>query len=286
MIEKSGVKSECVMYTSIFCTVIAVNTISPILKGLSLPAQKVGLDEIYLLEHTHQFNEFDAVYAPIKSFNGYQYDWISSRMNGSIEKYLCFIASVKGVSYPVKVQFGLEVCYIPETAGQLSDILKQYNFDFLTGSVHWIDGWGFDHPKQKETWASVNVNGVYKRYYDIMCQLCDSGLFGGLAHPDSIKCFGHIPQYDLADTYQKLALALNKHNMYAENSGGLRLNYDPGLELGLNIKLLQTLIENNVRIETASDTHQQSDTGAYIAALEKNSVPLCSDCECWRLLVK
>ncbi len=137
-------------------------------EGFIKAAQNTGLDEIYLLEHTHQFIEFEKVYEPIKKYNDYQRNWISKKMNGSIKEYINFIETVKDTQYPVKVKFGLEVCYIPETADVLASILDVYDFDFLTGSVHWIDGWGFDHIEQKELWKSVNVNEVYKRYYSIM----------------------------------------------------------------------------------------------------------------------
>ena len=237
-------------------------------EGFIKHAQKVGLDEIYLLEHTDHFTEFEKVYEPIKSYNEFQKNWIAKRMNGSIGEYISFINKVKNNSYPVKVKFGLEVCYIPETADILSDLLKNYEFDFLTGSVHWIDGWGFDHPGQKELWRSKNIDETYKRYYEIMFRLCESGLFSGLAHPDSIKCFGYIPAIDLTDYYEKLAALLNKHGMYTENSGGLRLNYSSNIELGLNSQLLSILRKNNVHIETASDAHQQSDVGANILELE------------------
>jgi len=239
------------------------------LEGFIKAAQTAGLDEIYLLEHTDHFTEFEKVYEPIKAYNEFQKNWLAGRMNGSIEDYIAFIKKVKNNTYPVKVKFGLEVCYIPETADLLADILKNYEFDFLTGSVHWIDGWGFDHPRQKELWEGKNVEEVYKRYYEIMFELCESGLFGGLAHPDSIKCFGYEPDMDLTEYYEKLAKLLNKHGMYAENSGGLRLNYSPDLELGMNPQLLTVLKKNNVRIETASDAHKQSDVGANIKELER-----------------
>lgn len=238
-------------------------------EGFISAAQKADIDEIYLLEHTHQFYEFEKVYTTVKKYNAFQNDWISQRMNGSIDSYLRFIESVKGRTYPVKVKFGLEVCYIPETADQLSDCLEQYDFDFLTGSVHWIDGWGFDHAKQNEIWKTVNVNEIYKRYYRIMLELCDSGLFSGLAHPDSIKCFGYQPSCDLRDTYHELADALNRNNMYTENSGGLRLNYSKDIELGLNQEFLQILKEKKVMLMTASDAHKQSDTGANIKELQE-----------------
>ncbi len=122
---------------------------------------------------------------------------------------------------------------------------------------------------QKELWESKNVEEVYKRYYEIMFDLCESGLFNGLAHPDSIKCFGYVPDIDLTEYYNKLARLLNKHNMYAENSGGSRLNYGPNIELGLNPQLLSVFRNNNVQIETASDAHKQRDVGANIPELEK-----------------
>jgi histidinol-phosphatase (PHP family) len=238
-------------------------------EGFIKVAQEAGLDEIYLLEHTHQFTEFEKVYEPVKAYNDYQYNWITERMNGSIEEYIDFIKKVQDTAYPVKVKFGLEVCYIPETADILADILNEYDFDFLTGSVHWVDGWGFDHMGQKELWKSKNIEEVYKRYYEIMFDLCESGLFNGLAHPDSIKCFGYMPDIDLTEYYNNLALLLNKHGMYAENSGGLQLNYSPDIELGLNPKLLSILRRNKVRIETASDAHKQRDIGANIQELER-----------------
>ncbi len=238
------------------------------LEGFLKEAQKKGLDEIYLLEHTHQFTEFEKVYEPVKAYNSFQHDWITKRMNGSIEEYIRFIDKVKDTNYPVKVKFGLEVCYVPETADILTEILQRYQFDFLTGSVHWIDGWGFDHAGQKELWESKDINGVYRRYYESMLQLCESGLFTGLAHPDSIKCFGYQPSMDLTEYYNQLAVLLNKNGMYAENSGGLKLNYSPELELGLNQNLLSILRKNHVQIETASDAHKQSDVGANIEELE------------------
>jgi histidinol-phosphatase (PHP family) len=228
-----------------------------------------GLDEIYLLEHTHQFIEFEKVYAPVKAYNGFQRDWICRKMNGSIDQYLKFIETVRYNNYPVKVKFGLEVCYIPETAEILSNRLDEYDFDFLTGSVHWIDGWGFDHGNQREIWGTVDVNKTYWRYYEIMCELVETNLFTGLAHPDSIKCFGYMPDFDLTENYVTLAGLLHKNGVYAENSGGLRLNYNPNFELGLNRQLLDLFKQNDVTVYSASDAHKQCDVGANILELER-----------------
>jgi histidinol-phosphatase (PHP family) len=228
------------------------------LDGFVTAAVQAGLTEIRLLEHTHHFREFAPVYAPVQSYNKYQGEWLGRRMTGSIEPYLDFAARVRGQEQPVRVRFGLEVCYIPATENKLANLLDACNLDFLTGAVHWIDGWGFDH--RAEFWQGVKVNKVYQRYYQIMNDLCESGLFDGVAHPDSIKCFGFYPDYDLTGAYRELAILLAKQGMFAENSGGLALN-GQFPELGLNQVLLSILQETGVTVLTASDAHRQEDVG-------------------------
>ena len=68
-------------------------------EGFIKAAQDAGLDEIYMLEHTHQFTEFERVYEPIKAYNDFQHNWITKRMNGSIDEYIRFIKRVKDIKY-------------------------------------------------------------------------------------------------------------------------------------------------------------------------------------------
>lgn len=229
-------------------------------------AKKSNIEEIYLLEHTHQFSEFEKVYAPIDRHNEYQHNWLKKRMGGSIDKYLAFIDLAKKKEYDVKIKFGLEVCYIPKTENILDGILKEYVFDFLIGSVHYVDDWGFDH--RSEFWDEKTTNHIYRRYYEIMEELIQTGIFTGLAHPDSIKCFNFHPTYDLLETYMRLAELLNKKDMYAEQSGGLTLNYGY-FELGLNPLMRSVLKEKNVKMITASDAHSPEHVGMNIMELQR-----------------
>lgn len=116
------------------------------------------LEEVCLLEHTHQYFEFEKVYKPIRAYNEYQANWVRRRMEGSIENYLGFIERARKKDYPVKIKYGLEVCYIPETEGILAGILDEYEFDFLTGSVHYIDNWGFDHKSDAHKPENTGAN--------------------------------------------------------------------------------------------------------------------------------
>jgi len=227
-----------------------------------------GIDEIYLLEHSHRFNEFVPMYKSIIDYSSYQKEWFERKRNIdlSIKNYNIFIEQAKQISYPVKVKFGLEVCYFEGYENLINDILISYPFDFATGSIHWVDGFGFDH--KKELWDNIDVDKLYIRYYEIMEKLIESGLFTGVAHPDSIKAFGHKPSFNLEDIYGKIAERLNKHNMYAEQSGGLYLNYSNNCELGMNETMLKVFTDKSVRILTASDAHRPEDVGANIMELQ------------------
>lgn len=227
-----------------------------------------GLDEIYLLEHSHRFIEFIPMYKSICDYSDYQREWFKRKNDGnlSIKNYTDFIEQAKRISYPLKVKFGLEVCYFEDYEKLIKDVTGSYPFDFVTGSVHWIDGFGFDH--KKELWDTIDIDKTYVRYYEIMQKLIESKLFTGVAHPDSIKAFGHKPSYELIDTYSKLADLFCKHNLYAEQSGGLHLNYSRECECGMNAKMLKVFIDKGVKILTASDAHSPKYVGANIVNLQ------------------
>ena len=228
-------------------------------------AEAMELDEIWLLEHSHHFREFGPLYNRMCAYSSYQREWYERRNALALSDYVRLIEACRKERFPVRVKFGLEICYEPGTEELIHNVAKAYPFDFLTGSVHWIDGFAFDH--KAVFWAGRDVDSLYRRYYEIMEQLIESRLFTGVAHPDSIKCFGHLPGADLTGTYEKIARLLNRNAMYAEQSGGLCLNYGSSNELGMNEKMRAVFQNNGVRLLTASDAHRPEDVGANIREL-------------------
>jgi Histidinol phosphatase and related hydrolases of the PHP family len=225
-----------------------------------------GMREIHLLEHSHRFKEFKDMYNVVADYNDYQNEWLNRKMTLSIEDYKKFIYDVRHEQFPISVKFGLEVCYIENTEEMVNNILDDFDWDFITGSVHWIDGWGFDH--KKEFWNGKDVDVQYAKYYKTMKKLIKSGLFTVLAHPDSIKCFGYQPSIEFTDTYTELADLLNEHKMTVEQSAGLYLNYGHK-ELGMNKRMLDIFKQKGVSILTASDAHVPENTGKFIKELYK-----------------
>ena len=172
-------------------------------------AVKNGMDEIQILDHTHRFKEFRPVYEGVRKASPYQEEWLNNKemkFHSTLDEYCALIKEIKAMDLPIKVSFGLEVCYVPEYEETIREILKPYHFDFLVGAIHSIDGKLYDMKWSEEIlWNKYPVDEIYKRYYECVFSLVKSDLFTQLAHPDTIKMFGHYPTYDLQPTYDELA---------------------------------------------------------------------------------
>lgn len=228
-------------------------------------AIKKDIDEVFFVEHTHRFKEFLPLYEPMSAYSDTQSLWLSEKGGLSIAEYIDFINKIKRMSYSIKMKFGLEVCYEPIKENFLMEILPKYPMDFLVGSVHWVDGFAYDH--KKEYWHDKDIDLTFTRYYEIVKELIKSELFDGLAHPDAIKCFGHSTSLDLHDTYVDIARLLVDKNMYAEDNAGLHINYNHN-EIGLNKIMRDIFRAYGVRILTGSDAHIPMHVGENINILQ------------------
>lgn len=228
-------------------------------------AIKRNIDEIFFLEHTHIFKECSNLYNEMSAYNEYQKNWYQRKREQArpLKDYIDFIGKVKQLSFPVRLKFGLEVCYSPEHEAEIAQIKQMYAFDFLVGSIHFIDGWAFSHLKQRWNKNDYNIEELYDKYYALMLSLINSGLFSGLAHPQSLQCYGAYPQKDYGQIYLQLAQALSAKCMYIEESSGLAINYGDK-KLGMNPDMLECMVKHKVPVLTASDAHVPQNVGLYI----------------------
>lgn len=229
-------------------------------------ARKKGIKAIQILDHTHRFKEFEEMYQPLKKDN-MQKQWLENKamkFKNTLDEYQNVINEVKAMHLDVDVTFGLEVCYTPQYKDFIKDILNQYEFDFVVGAIHSIDGILYDMGFSKQIlWDVYDTNTIYKRYYELLFDCVESDLFNQLAHPDTIKLFNYYPDYDLTPTYEKLAELLNKHHVKAENNTGCYYRYKHK-DKGLNEDLLTILKKHNVALICCSDAHKPEDVGMYI----------------------
>ncbi len=228
-------------------------------------AVRKGLDEIDILDHTHRFREFQPCYDHLRKYRQ-QDEWLHQKTKfcNTLDDYYGLIEEVRKEEFPIRIRFGLEVCYTSNTEDLLKDILKDVKLDFLTGAIHSVDSILYDMPFSDELlWDVWDVDRIFRRYYEEVMSLIRSGLFDRLAHPDQIKWKKRYPSHDLKQTYEEIAKALSEQNMAGENNTGIRYRYGHE-DLGDCDELLEAFIRNKVRIITASDAHHPKDVGTLI----------------------
>ena len=224
------------------------------------------LDEIWLLEHCYRFEEFVPMYDAVCVYSDYIAQWLNRKAGVlRFDDYLRLVMSVRKEMYPIKIKFGLEVCYFKEFEDLVKAQTNGRDLDFLVGSVHFVDNFAFDH--KREHWDGVDVDKLYRRYFETSIDLAKSGIYDGIAHPDCIKLFGHRSSFSLLTYYEELAATLAENNMYAEQNGGASRR--TGAELGMNPDMLAAMKRHGVKILTASDAHRPEDVGMYINELEE-----------------
>lgn len=229
-------------------------------------AVAMELDEIRLLEHNYMFKEFEPMYDMVRAESDFVNDWfIRKAGKKSYDQYLDLIDKVRQRNYPVKIEFGLEVCYFKGFEDLVRELTKDKGFDFLLGSIHFVGNFAFDHTA--ELWEGIDVDKIYKDYFEDSISLAKSKVFDGLGHPDSIKLFGHKPTFDLADYYERLAIALSDSNMYADQNSGTERRCHDTSPLGMEKELIRALKRHGVQIITSSDAHHPEDVGYKIKEL-------------------
>lgn len=222
-----------------------------------------GIDDLQVLDHSHRFKEFEPMYKSMKTIDS-QTDWLNHDFRNSLSEYLDLIREVKELSLPIKVSFGLEVCYRRKDEEFLRDLLKNYHFDFLVGSVHSLFDIAYDSSWSVEyLWNKYSTDLIYKEYFKESYSLIESNLFSQIGHPDTIKMFNYYPSFDATPYYDKLAKLANIHNVKIENNTGCYYRYNHK-DKGLNEKVLKVFKDNNCKMITVSDAHRPEDVGNYI----------------------
>ena len=165
--------------------------------------------------------------------------------------------------FPVlKIKIGLEVDYHPGREGEIQRMLVNSNFDYdyIIGSVHFIDGWGFDHPDFKDQFATRDIDDIYADYFTLLNQAVKSRLFDIVGHLDLIKIWGHRPLKKPISAYVEPVLnTIKAAGMVVEiNSSGLRKAVG---EIYPARQILELMLALNIPITLGSDAHHPSQLG-------------------------
>lgn len=195
----------------------------------------------------------------VPSMNGYDPE---HRMAlGVFARYEEMVYDLQQKEGPPRVLFGIEADYYEGCGTVLEEWLSAHSFDFVLGSVHFINGWGFDNPEERHVWDSVDVTGTWQTYFETVSKLAASGLFDAVGHLDLPKKFGYRPPEKalmemILPTLDQIASA----GMGIEiNTAGLR---KPVKEIYPSVEILSMAREREIPICFGSDAHSPEDIGA------------------------
>ncbi|MGQ9498039.1 MAG: histidinol-phosphatase [Desulfotomaculales bacterium] len=177
-----------------------------------------------------------------------------------LPRYVSEINALKNVYPDIAVRLGIEADYVPGHEKELAHILGTYPFDYVIGSIHYLDGWGFDNPEQLAGYEERDPDELYRAYFTLLGQAAASGLFDIMAHPDLIKKFGCRPATDPAPLYETAAAIFARAGVCVEvNTAGLRA---PAAEIYPAPAFLYACRRFGVPVTVGSDAHHPEQVGA------------------------
>ena len=127
------------------------------------------------------------------------------------------VSAARDAGMPVKV--GLEVDYLDGREDAIRAALDPFEWDFLLGSVHWIDGLAVDWDAAP-VWERHAAAEVWEMYVDALCAAAQSGIYDSMAHPDLAKVFGNRPEPKPMRLYERIADCFQAAGVCAEVSTG------------------------------------------------------------------
>lgn len=208
-------------------------------------AIKIGLEEIGFSDHAPLVSHE----APGLTMKRKELPQYCKMIEETREKY-------KG---KLRIKVGIEADFVPGQEDKTKALLEDYPYDYVFGSVHYISDWGFDNPDERKKWEEQNVNLVYRRYYELLRQSAQCGLFDIMGHVDLVKKFGHRPTEDIRDEIEKTAEIFKEKEIAIEiNTSGLR---KPVKEIYPSLGALKIYSKVGVPVIFGSDAHNPHDVG-------------------------
>ena len=156
----------------------------------------------------------------------------------------------------IDIRLGYEVDYLPNL---MDKRVLNSDVDYLIGSVHFIDKWGFDNPEFIGHYKDKNIDDIWIEYFNAVSNMAKSGLFDIVGHFDLIKVFKFMPKKSIDSIAYNALKSIKQSNMVIEiNTAGFR---KPINELYPSQELLTIAYELGIEITFSSDAHEINQVG-------------------------
>ncbi len=158
----------------------------------------------------------------------------------------------------IDILLAYEVDYLK---GHMDKRVLDAKVDYLIGSVHFIDEWGFDNPEFIGHYEHEDIDVIWQKYFDTIEEMAKSNLFDIVGHLDLIKVFKFMPKKDINKIAKNALIAIKKADMTIElNVAGYR---KPVKEAYPSASLLSLAYDLGIPITFSSDAHKPEQVGLF-----------------------
>lgn len=164
----------------------------------------------------------------------------------------------------IEILLAYEVDYLP---GYMDEKVLNANVDFLIGSVHFIDEWGFDNPEFIGRYEHEDIDTIWQKYFNAVEEMAKSKLFDVVGHLDLIKVFKFMPKRNILEIAKNALTAIKEADMVLElNVAGYR---KPVAEPYPSLELLQEAYRLGIPITFGSDAHKPEQVSMFNDEIQK-----------------
>nr|WP_321266652.1 histidinol-phosphatase HisJ family protein [uncultured Sulfurimonas sp.] len=158
----------------------------------------------------------------------------------------------------IEILLAYEVDYLK---GHMDERVLNANVDYLIGSVHFIDEWGFDNPEFIGHYKHEDIDVIWQKYFNTITEMANSGYFDIVGHLDLIKLFKYMPKKDINEIAKDALKAIKEADMVLElNMAGYR---KPVAEAYPSPSLLKEAFNLGIPITFSSDAHKPEQVSLF-----------------------
>lgn len=151
----------------------------------------------------------------------------------------------------IKIRYGIEMDYLPGKEAQINEIIERIPVDYVIGSIHFIGDWNFD--TDQSLYGKWTNDKLYEKYFKLVQQAAQSGLFDIIGHIDIIKKFRVYPESNQDLLFEETIKIIKENNLVVElNTGGMDR---PCAEFTPGHKIIEMCYRHHVPVTLSSDAH-------------------------------
>lgn len=166
------------------------------------------------------------------------------------------------------ISFGIEMGYTEENEDTIRDFLAKNNFDFVLGSLHYVNKFMIGNPKTRAEITPKDRADLCSTYFKLLKKAIKTRLFDVMSHIDLYKRVMPEPDFEsVRGEWEDVATLLVKNNIGFEINTSYSKIVPDGTYPGTSI--IKIMIDKGVKLITiGSDAHKIDNIGRDIEKVE------------------